>query len=128
MAVFTAPMPESDSNPLAEIAALRAWAFMLISQLRTVLYSLDGENIKSVRAESVKGILNESSLPELPADKLYGTADFLEVEAQNGITLKLIDGNGNSSYAAEIYYQPSGDKPGLHINSEQGVYINGTKM
>ena len=25
MAVFTAPMPESDSNPLAEIAALRAW-------------------------------------------------------------------------------------------------------
>ena len=62
MAVFTAPMPESDSNPLAEIAALRAWAFMLISQLRTVLYSLDGENIKSVKAESVKGILNESRL------------------------------------------------------------------
>ena len=128
MAVFTAPMPESDSNPLSEIAALRAWAFILISQLRTVLYNLDGDNIKSVRAESIAGVLKESSLPELPADKLYGMADILEVDAENGITLKLVDKNGNSSYAAEIYYQPSGEGAGLHINSEHGIYINGKQM
>lgn len=131
MAVFTSTMPSITGDGEHDIEQLRAWACRLVCELRAVLYSLDRENVvsaASVRAEDIIGVLNEEQLPELPASKLWGTADLLEVNAQNGVVFRCIDDEGNSEFAAEIYYEKSGSAPGLHINCNEDIYINGTKI
>lgn len=130
MAVFTTTMPQLAGNAADDTAALRSWACKLISELRCVLYSLDKENVKiagSVMAEDIIGVIGEEKLPDIPANKLYGRAELVEVNGENGILFNVIDESGNEEFAAEIYYQPDGEKKGLHINSSS-IFVNGGKL
>lgn len=130
MAVFTACMPGVTGDTKTDVAELQAWARRLVSELRTVLYSLDKDNViaaGSVNAADITGILKENNLPDISAEKLYGTAEAVEVEAENGIVLKLVDDDGNESSAARIYYRSDGEKTGLHIDAEN-VYVNNVKI
>lgn len=130
MAVFTTTMPQLAGNAAADTIALRSWACRLISELRCVLYSLDKENVKmagSVMAEDIIGVIGEDKLPEISVNKLYGRAELIEVNGENGILFNVTNENGKEELAAEIYYQPDGEKKGLHINSSS-IFVNGGRL
>ncbi|MDO5398134.1 MAG: hypothetical protein Q4G33_09390 [bacterium] len=128
MAVFTTAMPGHSGDTKADVAELQAWARRLVSELRTVLYSLDRENVTaagSVRAEDITGALSGEKLAEVPAEKISGIAPAVEVNAGNGIVFRLSDEDGSS--AAAIYYKSDGENSGLHIKADN-VYVNNVKL
>lgn len=123
MAAFTSNMPRVTGDTNADVAELQLWARKLITELRALLYSLDSENVlcaSSVKAENISGTLNGEMLSVVPAQKLSGTAQVLEVDAENGVVLKDTDGNER----ARISYQSG---RGLHIEADS-VYINNIKI
>ena len=131
MAVFTTAMPRLTGDAAEDTAELRAWACRLISELRCVLYSLDKENVKiagSVMAEDIVGVIGEEKLPDIPADKLVGTADSVEVNAENGVVFIITDEKGNKEAVASLYYKSEGGAKGLHIDSLNNIYVNGGKL
>ena len=56
MNITVSPSPSQTGNASADIAALSAWCRILHTQLRRVLYSLDGENIASVPYDRIINI------------------------------------------------------------------------
>lgn len=70
MAVFTTPMPRRTGNPEADISSLYNWAETLVTELRSMLYTLDRANVLSaqqadrVNVSGITGQLREEQLPE----------------------------------------------------------------
>lgn len=56
MNITIAPPPPQTGNDRADIAALNTWCRTLHSQLRRVLFSLDGENIAAVPYDRITDI------------------------------------------------------------------------
>lgn len=126
MAVFTSSMPGMTGDTNADIAELQSWARRLVSELRTVLYSLDTDNVlaaSSVKAENISGTLNGEMLSSVPADKLSGIAPAIEVDAGNGIVFT--DASGHT--VARIFYQSGGGQTGLCIETNN-LYLNNRKI
>ena len=81
----------------------------------------------SVMAEEIIGVIGEDKLPEISVNKLYGRAELIEVNGENGILFNVTNENGKEELAAEIYYQPDGEKKGLHIKSSS-IFVNGGRL
>ena len=56
MNIFLQSPPELSGSAAEDVAALNRWCRALHTELRRVLYSLDGENIISVPYEKITGI------------------------------------------------------------------------
>ena len=119
MAVLSISMPEYTGDTGADVEALRSWACRLVSELRTIFYSLDSSNVLS--AASVKG---SGIVGRVDAAKLIGAAEELEVNASNGVTFSSADAAGDKKPVAKIYCDSDG---ALHIDAGE-LYINGVSV
>lgn len=113
MAVFTAAMPRRTGNPESDISSLYNWAETLITELRTLLYTLDSANVISARqADNIVGKLTEAQLPER-----YTHIDIEEGE----LTLTASDGT-------QIAVISCDSENNLKIDAMGKVLINGVEI
>lgn len=114
MSSFLTGMPLRTGNYERDLQELYTWACKLIVELRSLLYSLDAQNVKearSVLASRISGVLRESQIPTMTTIKVSDGAD-------NGIRFV----NSNSDVLASIYYD--GDNKKLVFDSTEAIYLD----
>lgn len=123
MSSFLTGMPLRTGNYERDLQELYTWACKLIVELRSLLYSLDAQNVKearSVLASGISGVLRESQIPNMTTIKVSDGAD-------NGIRFV----NSNLDVLASIYYDSDNEKlvidstKAIHLDSNGAVRVNG---
>lgn len=109
MAAFKAAMPTPPTgNTSADISSLYISLYSLITELRSLMYTLDGQNVPAIPASSINGTLSEAQMPEV-----IGGIGL------NGGGLSFY--NDTDTEVGNIYADTDGN---LHITTSGDLYIN----
>lgn len=109
MAAFKAAMPTPPTGNInTDISNLYISLYSLITELRSLMYTLDGQNVPAIPASSINGTLSEAQMPEVIGGiGLNGGGLSFYNDTDNEVGNICADTDGN-----------------LHINTSGDLYIN----
>lgn len=102
MSSFLSGMPMYTGETERDIKELNTWACKLVTELRTLLYSLDTQNVteaRKVKASGISGKLNKNQIPCL---------DTISVKCGTENGIRFVDDDLNT--VASIYYDNDNEK------------------
>ena len=113
MAAFKTAMPTPPTGNInTDISSLYTSLYSLITELRSLMYTLDGQNVPAIPASSISGTLSEAQMPDVFGSiGLNGSGILFYNDTDNKVGNIYADNNGN-----------------LRININGKLYINGSAV